>query len=71
MRALNASSHGDGDLSWTNEALPLEVRRALLDKALEDLRIARAAGSPRNATSSERPGLGGRGPAPGTDKPQA
>ena len=39
--------HDPGDLSWTNEELPLEVRRALLDKALEDFKAAKAAGTNR------------------------
>jgi hypothetical protein len=60
----NASGRGsEGDLSWTNEELPLEVRRALLDKALEEFRTARAAGSGRRvkAGTPDRPGQSGAG----------
>jgi hypothetical protein len=39
--------HDEGDFSWTNEELPLEVRRALLDQALQDLRAARAVDNAR------------------------
>jgi hypothetical protein len=50
-----------GDLSWTNEELPLELRRALLDKALEDFRSARATGSGGRAKAGtpDRPGQAG------------
>lgn len=68
-------SRDEGELSWTNEALPLEVRRALLDKALEDLRKAKAAGNTRAkvAAVAERPGQAGadRDSAGRKDKPQA
>lgn len=65
----------ESDLSWTNELLPIEVRRALLDKALEDLRLARAAasGRQRSAKTPDRPGQSGVGrdfPAR-KDKPEA
>jgi hypothetical protein len=64
-----------GELSWTNEALPLEVRRALLDKALEDLRKAKAADGSRTkvAAMTERPGQAGsdRDSTSRKDKPQA
>jgi hypothetical protein len=60
-----------GDLSWTNEELPLEVRRALLDKALEDLKAARARA--KVPAGSDRAGKTGseRGPATVKDKPKA
>jgi hypothetical protein len=53
----------EGDLSWTNEELPLDVRRELLDKALEDFRAAKAAGSGRRlkAATPDRPGQAGAG----------
>jgi hypothetical protein len=50
----------NGELSWTNEALPLEVRRALLDKALEDFRTARAAGGNRNSVAAAAPNRAGQ-----------
>ncbi|MCM2254022.1 MAG: hypothetical protein NDJ19_16790, partial [Ramlibacter sp.] len=63
----------EGELSWTNEALPLEVRRALLDKALDDLRRAKAAGaSPAGKTrDADRAGVAGsdRESNRGGDKP--
>lgn len=70
----NVSGRGDkGDLSWTNEELPLEVRRALLDKALEEFRTAKAAGSGRRvkAGTPDRPGQAGAGAASSSakDKP--
>jgi hypothetical protein len=69
------SGREEGDLSWTNEALPLEIRRALLDQALEELRKARAAGGPRPGVvaSLDRPGQSGSERAsPGKkDKPKA
>lgn len=69
------SGRNDGDLSWTNEALPLEVRRALLDKALEDFRTAKAAGSTRAGVAAmpDRPGQAGsdRDSTSNKDKPQA
>lgn len=77
MGGFSNGGRDEGDLSWTNEALPLEVRRALLDKALEDLRIARAAGSTRAgaAPKLERPGRSGSGRDSASkkkkDKPQA
>ena len=65
----------EGDLSWTNEALPLELRRALLDKALDDLRRARASGShrPSLVPTPERAGQSGSGRSstPKKDKPRA
>jgi hypothetical protein len=65
----------EGELSWTNEALPLEVRRELLDKALEDLRKAKAAGGTRTkiASMTERPGKTGsdRDSTSSEEKPQA
>jgi cation transport regulator ChaB len=64
-----------GDLSWTNEELPLEVRRALLDKALEDFKAAKALGNARAKVrpASDRAGKTGseRGPARVKDKPKA
>jgi hypothetical protein len=64
-----------GELSWTNEALPLEVRRALLDKALDDLRKARAADTVRasGAPIPERAGKAGadRDTPGGKDSPKA
>jgi len=75
MGGFSNGSRDEGDLSWTNEALPLEVRRALLDKALEDLRLARAAGSTRAGTSPklDRPGHSGsdRDSPVKKDKPKA
>jgi hypothetical protein len=67
-------AHDPGDLSWTNEELPIEVRRALLDKALEELKAARAVG--RNAAApaaSDRPGKAGseRATTAARDKPKA
>lgn len=69
----NNGGRDDGDLSWTNETLPLELRRALLDKALEDLRRARASGTQRQGVASkpERAGQTGRDSNPGKDKPKA
>lgn len=71
----------EDDLSWTNELLPIEVRRALLDKALEELRLSKAAAStsqavvkPRQgAGTPERPGKSGQGRQPPStrDKPSA
>lgn len=75
MGGFGNGGRDEGDLSWTNEALPLEVRRALLDKALEDLRIARAAGSIRanKGGKVDRPGRSGadRDLPSKKDKPQA
>ena len=75
MGGFSNSGRDEGTLSWTNEALPLEVRRALLDKALDDLRLARAAGSTRTGASPklDRPGHSGAdGDSPvKKDKPQA
>jgi hypothetical protein len=69
------SGRDEGDLSWTNEELPLEVRRALLDQALEDFKAARAAGTTRAAVPavSDRAGKTGseRDPASVKDKPKA
>lgn len=63
----------EGELSWTNEALPLEVRRALLDKALEDLRRAKAADTHRagKTRDGDRAGVAGsdRESNRGGDKP--
>ncbi len=63
----------DGELSWTNETLPLEFRRALLDKALDDLRRARASGSQGAIATPERAGQSGAGrdSKPRKDKPRA
>jgi hypothetical protein len=74
MGALsNFSDRGDeGDLSWTNEALPLEVRRELLDKALEDFKAAKAAGGDSRRQKAATPDRPGAGPIPSkTDKPNA
>ena len=68
------SGRDPGELSWTNEELPLEVRRALLDKALEDFKAAKAAGTKRaTRPASDRAGKTGseRGPASVKDKPKA
>ena len=69
------SGRDPGDLSWTNEELPLEVRRALLDKALEELKAAKATGTIRAKVrpASDRAGNTGseRGPASVKDKPKA
>ena len=68
----NVNGRGDeGDLSWTNEELPLEVRRALLDKALEEFRTAKAAGSGGRATAGkpDRPGQAGADSSSAKDKP--
>jgi hypothetical protein len=72
MGGFSNGGRDEGDLSWTNEALPLEVRRALLDKALQDLRLARAAAGSA-APKLDRPGHGGsdRDSAIKKDKPQA
>ncbi|HXD40445.1 MAG TPA: hypothetical protein VN649_07775 [Ramlibacter sp.] len=61
----------DNDLSWTNEELPLEVRRALLDKALEDMKAERARA--KVPGTSDRAGKTGseRDPAGVKDKPSA
>jgi hypothetical protein len=65
----------DGELSWTNETLPLELRRALLDKALDDLRRARASGAQRQGAfpTPDRAGQSGAGrnSKPKKDKPRA
>ncbi|HWP11308.1 MAG TPA: hypothetical protein VNN06_05770 [Ramlibacter sp.] len=64
----------EGDLSWTNEALPLEVRRALLDKALDEFRSAKAAGKTRaSADTPNRKAQTRAGPDSTSrkDKPQA
>ncbi len=76
MGGSGTGGRDDGDLSWTNETLPLELRRALLDKALEDLRRARASGTQRQGivTTPERAGQTGRGrdnANPKKDKPRA
>jgi len=75
MGGTGTGGRDDGDLSWTNETLPLELRRALLDKALDDLRRARASGTQRQGTvpKPERAGRTGAGrePKPKKDKPQA
>jgi hypothetical protein len=73
MGGFSKGRRDQGELSWTNEALPLEVRRALLDKALEDLRLARAAGSTRGGAKLDRPGhTGADADSPvKKDKPQA
>jgi hypothetical protein len=73
---INSGRERDtGELSWTNEALPLEVRRALLDKALDDLRKARAADTVRvsSARVSGRAGKAGadRDPPGGKDSRKA
>jgi hypothetical protein len=68
------SGRDTGDLSWTNEELPLEVRRALLDQALQDLKAARAVGNNRGVPAvNERAGKTGseRDPASAGDKPKA
>jgi hypothetical protein len=69
------SGRDPGDLSWTNEELPLEVRRALLDKALQDLKAAKAVGNARETLPAavDRPGKTGpeRDPASVNDKPNA
>jgi len=69
------SGRDAGDLSWTNEELPLEVRRALLDKALEDFKAAKAGGTTRAKAPAapEHAGKTGseRGPASVKDKPKA
>jgi hypothetical protein len=72
------SGRDEGDLSWTNEVLPLEVRRALLDKALEDFRAAKAARTAGKARAQvaavpDRAGQSGAGRniATGKDKPKA
>jgi hypothetical protein len=54
MGEFRTGSREDGDLSWTNEALPLEVRRALLDKALADFKASKAAGKTRSELASTR-----------------
>jgi hypothetical protein len=75
MGGFSNGGRDEGELSWTNEALPLEVRRALLDKALDELRLARAAGSTRTGATPklERPGHSGsdRDSSTRKDKPQA
>lgn len=74
MGGFGSGGRDERDLSWTNEALPLEVRRALLDKALEDLRIAKAAASDRRGgggTPDRAPSDLGRDPPANKDKPQA
>lgn len=67
------SGREEGELSWTNEALPLEVRRALLDKVLEDLRRAKAAGAgcASKTRDADRAGMAGadRESNGGGDKP--
>jgi hypothetical protein len=69
------SGRDTGDLSWTNEELPLEVRRALLDQALQDLKAARAVGNNRADVPAvnERARKTGseRDPASAGDKPKA
>ena len=69
------SGRDEGELSWTNEALPLEVRRALLDKALDDLRKAKAADGIRASVAAvtDRPGRTGskRESSSKKDKPRA
>jgi hypothetical protein len=69
------SGRDEDELSWTNEALPLEVRRALLDKALDDLRKAKAADGARAsvAVMTDRPGQTGskRESSSKKDKPRA
>ena len=75
MGGTGVGGRDEGDLSWTNETLPLELRRALLDKALEDLRRARASDGQRQGIASPPGRAGhtgtGRDPKPGKDKPKA
>ena len=63
----------EGDLSWTNEALPLELRRALLDKALDEFRSAKAAGKTRASDTPNRTAQTRAGPDSKRtkEKPQA
>ena len=63
----------EGDLSWTNEALPLELRRALLDKALDEFRSAKAAGKTRARDTPSRTAQTRAGPdsIKSKDKPRA
>ncbi|HXC40235.1 MAG TPA: hypothetical protein VN667_14955 [Burkholderiales bacterium] len=68
------SGRDPGDLSWTNEELPLDVRRVLLDQALEDFKAAKAAGTSRAKAPavSDRAGkTGSDDPARIKDKPKA
>ena len=75
MGEFRTGSREDGDLSWTNEALPLEVRRALLDKALADFKASKAAGKTRSelAATPDRAGQSGsdRDSTSKKDKPRA
>jgi hypothetical protein len=74
MGEFGTRGREEGDLSWTNEALPLALRRALLDKALEDFKAARAAASTRAGVpaKSDRAGRSGSGSdSRKKDKPQA
>lgn len=51
----------DDEPSWTDEALPLEVRRDLLDKALHRLKAQKgtAHGHPANQDRPDHPGESG------------
>ena len=53
----------DTEPSWTDETLPLDVRRGLLDRALDQIKASKgpAYGHPGNQDNPDHPGESGSG----------